>query len=400
MVYRLARIMLAPLLRYIFKPTILGRENMPTDGPCFLLSNHANTYDGFLINLEIYSSPTATLLTEEYFRGGLVTFLFKSIGAVPTKKFLPQVTPVREIIRYIRDRRMFIIMPEGERNWDGITRPTVISTGKLYRKLGVPVHPVIIHNGYLSWPRWAPWPRRIATLIEFKPPLEIHKDMTDEEVARLVDQSIRWHPEMDENLLPPASYRAFRPADGINKLIYRCPACTEEGGLRVRRGRFLICRQCDSRWEVGGDSYLTNTATGERASSTAVFQKINEFKRERKDFDSFGFGLTMQKSLPVYFEAEFPDQVLLGKFHCVFDVGEFRFYPKKGSKPTIISHDDVRSISIEKKYKLQIRLDAGLYQINFVRGSALQWETYLRDLLPTLSRGLIDTGFKEVDNND
>ncbi|MCH7529081.1 MAG: 1-acyl-sn-glycerol-3-phosphate acyltransferase, partial [Candidatus Marinimicrobia bacterium] len=84
------RLVLAPLLRIMFRPRFVGRENMPAGGPCFIITNHCQVYDAFMVNLEFYDEPTAGLLTEEYFRGGLVTWMLRGIGVAATRKYQPQ----------------------------------------------------------------------------------------------------------------------------------------------------------------------------------------------------------------------------------------------------------------------------------------------------------------------
>ncbi len=54
------------------------------------------------------------------------------------------------------------------------------------------------------------------------------------------------------------------------------------------------------------------------------------------------------------------------------------------SPPVVIPLEDIQTISIEKTYKLQLRTEECLYQLNFGLGSALQWEYYLRCLHPPL----------------
>ncbi|KKL95441.1 hypothetical protein LCGC14_1854530, partial [marine sediment metagenome] len=55
---------------------------------------------------------------------------------------------------------------------------------------------------------------------------------------------------------------------------FRCPTCGDDSSLREKRGHYLLCDACGSRWRVGGDSFLTNMDSGERRSSTAYFHQI------------------------------------------------------------------------------------------------------------------------------
>ncbi|UCH10493.1 MAG: 1-acyl-sn-glycerol-3-phosphate acyltransferase, partial [Fidelibacterota bacterium] len=165
------RYVFGPLIQIIHRPVLIGREHRPTKGPGFIISNHCGMYDSFLISWLIKHEATAGIMTDEFLRGGFMAYLFKQLGVVATRKFQTQTTPVRDLIRLVRDNRLIVLMPEGEANWDGGTLPTVASTGKLFRAMKVPVYPVILHNGYLAYPRWANWPRSAKVYVEFKPPL-------------------------------------------------------------------------------------------------------------------------------------------------------------------------------------------------------------------------------------
>ncbi|UCD38958.1 MAG: 1-acyl-sn-glycerol-3-phosphate acyltransferase [Fidelibacterota bacterium] len=380
---------MVPFLWVISRPKAIG--NMPQSGPCFIIASHSNPFDGFIMNVLMLSEPTASVVSDEYFRGGLITQLFQKIGLVPTRKFEPQSTPVREMLRFIKDNRIIIIMPEGERNWDGITRPTVASTGKLFRRLGVPVYPVIMHNGYLSWPGWAQWPRFIKMYLEFKPPLVFTPEMTDDEVAKLVDESIQWNPDKDMKDYVGRIPRGFRPAMGIDNLIFRCPYCRESDGLKVTRGRYLVCTVCDSRWRVGGDSYLTDVRTGERRSSTEVFRHVCGFPRDLRDFGPLGKGFVRTSGIPIYREVKFPNLEIMGNFDAVLREDRVDFIPvEEGGETIAIPFDDIQSISVEKRYRLQIRLPDVMYELHVhKKSSALQWAVYLQMMLPHLSRHLI-----------
>jgi len=387
--YRLLRMALVPFLWLICRPKIIGKENMPSSGPCFIIASHSNPYDGFIINVLVHE-PIASVMTEEYFRGGIIAFMLSKVGLVPTRKFEPQLTPVRRLLRLVKDNRIILIMPEGERNWDGVTRPTVTSTGKLFRRLGVPVHPVILHNGYLSWPGWARWPRLIKIYVEFRRPLYFTPDWTDDHAAEMVDAAIQWSPDRDLAEYAIRIPRGFRPAAGIKNLIFLCPQCRKEEGLKEVRGRYLTCKLCDSRWRVGGDSYLTNEITGERRSSTETFRYICKFDRKSRDFGPQGMGLARLADISVFEEVEFPSREFLGRFDAIMREDSISLIPREEGETINIPFNVVQSISIEKHSQLQVRLTEVLYQLHLDRrGSAIQWAVYLQALMPHLDRHLI-----------
>ncbi len=383
------RRLLAPLLRLYHRPVLLGRENMPRKGPCFIIANHSGLYDPFFINYHLRETPLAGIMTDEYLRAGIGAWFFRKLGVVATRKFQPQATPVRQLLRLVRDERMIVLMPEGESNWDGVTLPTVASTGKLFRTAGVPVHPVILHNGYQAFPRWATWPRPARVAVEFRPALEFTPEMSDGEVARLVDEAVQWHPDREPPELRWQGRWAFRPATGITRLIFRCPHCAVASGLREQRGRYLHCRRCRSRWQVTADAALVHLQSGDRQSTTAAFQAICRMPREAIDFGQQGLALIRTPAIKVFRETEYPGYRYLGRYDCLLRNDRIDLIPVARGETITLPLESLRSFSAELKVKLQLRTGTDLYQLRFDRGSSLQWQVYLKGLLPRLETGLV-----------
>jgi hypothetical protein len=362
---------------------------MPTEGPCFIISNHPGLYDPVFLNYFIRRDPLSGIMTDEFLRAGLAAYLFRKLGTVATRKFQPQNAPVRDVLRLLQDNRMIVVMPEGESNWDGITLPTVASTGKLFRMAGVPVHPVTIHNGYQAFPRWASWPRPAKVYIEFHPPLNFSREMSDADAARMVDEAVQWRPDWEPEALRWDGQRAFRPGDGIMRLIFRCPNCGLADGLRESRGRTLHCSHCSNRWQVTAGSELINRDTGDQRSSTDLFHSICRMAREPVDFGRAGTGLIRTTDLTVLQETAYPDYRSLGRFDCILRAERIDLLPKAGGEAITIPLGELASFSAELKVKLQLRTVDTMYQIIFGRKSALHWQVYLKGLLPALESGLV-----------
>ncbi|HXR67093.1 MAG TPA: lysophospholipid acyltransferase family protein, partial [Dermatophilaceae bacterium] len=90
MLYLLARTVLAPLARVIYRPVIEGRENIPRTGPVLLASNHLSFIDSFVIPI-VAPRRVVFLAKSEYFtdhgiRGLWKRGLFEAIGAVPVQR--------------------------------------------------------------------------------------------------------------------------------------------------------------------------------------------------------------------------------------------------------------------------------------------------------------------------
>jgi hypothetical protein len=61
-------IFLGPILRVLGRPTIEGHENIPTDGPAILASNHLAVMDSFFLPLMV-DRRIYFLAKSEYFTG-------------------------------------------------------------------------------------------------------------------------------------------------------------------------------------------------------------------------------------------------------------------------------------------------------------------------------------------
>ena len=382
------RIVFGTLVRILHRPVIIGREYMPPKGPCFIISNHSGMYDSFILNYLVKHEAFAGIMTDEFLREGFLPFLFKQLGVVATRKFQPQTTPVRDLIRLVRDNRMIVLMPEGESNWDGATLPSVASTGKLFKAMKVPVYPAIIHNGYLAFPRWANWPRAVKIYVEFKPPLDFTTEMTDEQAADMVDAAIRYDPLVNSQFAPK-NIISFRPASRITRLIFRCPDCGNADGLDEIRHRHLVCHQCGEKWRIHGDSTLTNLRTRERLFASDIFRRICRMPRPILDFGAQGKGLIRTPDIPVSRETEYPNYELLGRFDCILREDRIDLLSRGTQNSISIPLSELRSLSNELKMKCQLRTDDEMYQLTFPHGSSLQWQIYIKDILPHLDDRLV-----------
>ena len=72
------RLLLCTMVRVLHRPTLIGRENAPVEGACFIIANHSGMYDGVLMNCLIKGRPFAAIMTDEFLCGpGLMPFFFR-----------------------------------------------------------------------------------------------------------------------------------------------------------------------------------------------------------------------------------------------------------------------------------------------------------------------------------
>jgi len=80
-------VLLGPLLRVVFRPTIEGAENIPRRGGAILASNHLAVVDSFFLPLKVRRRITflakREYFTQPGFKGLLKRLFFRAVGQVP-----------------------------------------------------------------------------------------------------------------------------------------------------------------------------------------------------------------------------------------------------------------------------------------------------------------------------
>src|SRR5665213_4115052 len=121
----LARAILGPLLRLVFRPRVVGREHVPRDGAVIVASNHRSFIDSVVITL-VAPRSVSFLAKSDYFtgtgfRGWITRSFFVSIGAVPVDRSGGQAAQdaLDAGLQVLEAGDAFAIYPAGTRSLDG-----------------------------------------------------------------------------------------------------------------------------------------------------------------------------------------------------------------------------------------------------------------------------------------
>lgn len=366
---------LLPFIRVAWRPTLVDTGHFP-EGPCFIYGNHSHNLDPFTLNLFTeWRNPTTGVLTMEYMRKGVTASLFNGIGLLATRKTVPEPHLIRTLYRLLDAGRMIVIYPEAGRRWAGRPSPWMVSTAKIFARAGVPVYPVLTHGSYVCWPRWARFPRPGRMRVECLAPLRFSKGTAWQDALRALKAPIAVDENEVANDLRPRS--AYRPADGIERLLYRDPDTGEPDGLFSPDGTHVVNRAGTLRWRMLPDSRLKDESTGEVHLTGDLYDHIRALPL---DTDAGGAYLRNQVDLAI--EQDTPDFVSQGRVHAQLREGDIRLRSDTGT--TTVPLDAIQYIGIERNYKLQLTLEDRTVQLSFVHGgSALQWEDTLRRLTDT-----------------
>ncbi|RLK46548.1 1-acyl-sn-glycerol-3-phosphate acyltransferase [Microbacterium telephonicum] len=124
-VYFIGRAVLRPLFQLIYRPRIVGRENVPDSGAVLLASNHLAALDTVIIPTSA-PRPVQFLIKSAFFTGpGLLgrfrRWFFTSIGGVPVHRTTGRDSraALDAGSSILRAGSVFAVFPEGTRSRDG-----------------------------------------------------------------------------------------------------------------------------------------------------------------------------------------------------------------------------------------------------------------------------------------
>jgi 1-acyl-sn-glycerol-3-phosphate acyltransferase len=176
-VYLISRLILRPLFLLLFRPHVVGRENVPATGPFIIASNHLSFIDSMAIPL-MAPRRVGYLAKAEYFtgsglRGRLTKTWFTALGALPVERQTHRAAQeaLDTAMTVLRAGGGFGIYPEGTRSRDGRLARGKTGVAWLALTADCPVVPVAVAGTDKVQPVGARWPRLHRVSVTFGEPL-------------------------------------------------------------------------------------------------------------------------------------------------------------------------------------------------------------------------------------
>jgi 1-acyl-sn-glycerol-3-phosphate acyltransferase len=200
-------VLLGPLLRLFFRPSVEGLEHVPARGGAILASNHLAVADSFFLPLLVPRRITFLAKREYFTQPGLVGWFkkifFTGVGQVPIDRSGGSAAQAAmdTAVRLLREGKLLGIYPEGTRSPDGRLYKGKTGVARMALEADVTVVPVAMIGtdrvnpiGSRIWR-----PRKVR--IKIGPPLDfsryagmagdrfIERSMTDEIMYSLMELS-------------------------------------------------------------------------------------------------------------------------------------------------------------------------------------------------------------------
>jgi 1-acyl-sn-glycerol-3-phosphate acyltransferase len=207
--YWLAKfVFLGPLLRMLWRPWVQGAENIPSDRPAIIASNHLSFCDSFFMPIVIRRKVTF-LAKAEYFttpgiKGRLTRRFMKTVGMVPIDRGDSDAAraALNTGIRVLSEGTLLGIYPEGTRSPDGRLYRGKTGVARLALESGAVVIPCAMVNTEVIQPPGRLFPKlRPRPGVRFGKPLDfsryegmsgdrfVERSMTDEIMYELMQLS-------------------------------------------------------------------------------------------------------------------------------------------------------------------------------------------------------------------
>ena len=236
-----------------------GMEKIDPKEPVLILMNHSSFTDMKIASAIFDPKKYSIVTTTDAFVG--MEWLVRLVGCIPTQKFVNDVTLIRDIEYMLKEKKTSVLMyPEASYSFDGKATALPRKMGVLLKKLGVPVITVITQGAFARDPLYNGLQIRKVKVRADVTCLFTKEDLKTKSVAELdaaLDEqfgfdNFKW--QQENNVVIDAPFRA----DGLNRILFRCPHCDTEGQTEGK-GIYWRCNACGKEYELTELGYLKAT---------------------------------------------------------------------------------------------------------------------------------------------
>ena len=162
--YKIARPIIKVLFNFFYRPTYIGRENIPSSGGFVLAGNHTSYLDPLLL-MSSYDK-TIHFLAKDSLVKGVKGLVFKHMGIIPVNRKIHDKDALRNAKKALNNKKVIGIFPEGTINrTEDMTLPFKIGAVKMAKDTDTLLVPFTITNKYKLF--------RKSVTIEFYKPYKV-----------------------------------------------------------------------------------------------------------------------------------------------------------------------------------------------------------------------------------
>lgn len=213
--------------------------------PTILLSSHASRLE-FIYAIYGFGRKDINVVCgyQNILKKGLYR-LFIAFGVISKYLYQPDFVCVKKMLRVIRNNGCIGLFPEGIQSTSGSTHPINPATAQFIKSSRANIVVCSSRGAYLATNRYSPDRKKgyigLHYSLLFTP--EQLEALSTEQIYELILQKISYN-DFAFNKEARHKYVGKKPnADGLDKILYKCPHCKEEQVLFVE-GDTIKCKTC------------------------------------------------------------------------------------------------------------------------------------------------------------
>jgi 1-acyl-sn-glycerol-3-phosphate acyltransferase len=189
----LARWMCRVFCMLLFRWRFYGLDNIPSEGPFLLISNHQSFLDPIFCGAPP-KRHLCFLARDTLFRNWFFGPLIASVNAIPVKRGQADISTMKKVIGKLQEGRGVCLFSEGTRTSDGKIHPIKTGLGLLSRRSNAVIVPVVIDGAFECWPRtkklFSPGG---SVIVHYGKAISAQqvKEMGDKKLAQLLTDTLR-----------------------------------------------------------------------------------------------------------------------------------------------------------------------------------------------------------------
>jgi 1-acyl-sn-glycerol-3-phosphate acyltransferase len=172
--YPVARAVMTPVFRFLWRIHVSGLQNVPDQGPAIICPNHTSVIDSFFLPVVLPRRITF-VGKAEYMDDWKTKYLFPAMGMIPIDRGggSAAARALDAAARVLERGELFGIYPEGTRSRDGLLHRGHTGPARLALRTGAPLIPVGIRGTRDIQPAHAKTPRPFkSAAIAFGRPID------------------------------------------------------------------------------------------------------------------------------------------------------------------------------------------------------------------------------------
>lgn len=144
MLYLLIKWLIGPIILFVTRPIVYGRQNLRVKGKAIFIANHRSMWDPLILAL-VSPRNIHFMAKKELFESKLGNFFFRSLYAFPVNRRNVDLQSLKNALKVLDKGDVFGIFPEGKRAVTDSLDEFEKGAAFLAIRSGAPVIPIYIH---------------------------------------------------------------------------------------------------------------------------------------------------------------------------------------------------------------------------------------------------------------